>query len=116
MSSCRTTSDNFYSCCPAKMSDGRMFTDYRPSCTVNNNLRSQNNSENSYEYRQFLIRNADKLMNVNQSYLNNKNSCDSKPGQLPDFHTVCRYDKRCGGCYLNNSCGVGVKNEGLAPN
>ena len=56
------------------------------------------------------------ILDVNQEYLKNKNNCDSKPGQLPDFHTVCRYDKRCGGCYLNNSCGVGVKNEGLAPN
>ena len=110
MSSCRTTSDNFYSCCPAKMSDGRMFTDYRPSRTINNNLRMQNKSENSYEYRQYLIRNADKLMQVNQNYLSNKNSCDVKPGKIPDFQTVCRYDKKCGGCYLNSSCGVGIKN------
>ena len=49
-------------------------------------------------------------MQVNQNYLSNKNSCDVKPIKIPDFQTVCRYDKKCGGCYLNSSCGVGIKN------
>ena len=33
---CYKTSDNKNFGCPAKMSDGRHFTDYRPDCYVNN--------------------------------------------------------------------------------
>ena len=60
MSSCRTTSDNFYSCCPAKMSDGRMFTDYRQNCLFNNGLSK---GMGSWEYRNYLTENADSLRN-----------------------------------------------------
>lgn len=35
------------------MSDGRMFTDYRSSCTINNEIKKQNNL-NETEYRKFL--------------------------------------------------------------
>jgi len=96
------------------MSDGRTFTDYRPNCILNNIIRTQNKAENSYEYRQYLIRNGDNLIDINNEYITKKNSCDSKPAPLPDFNTVCRYDKRCGGCYLNSKCGLGLKNEGAS--
>ena len=111
MSSCRTTSDNFYSCCPAKMADQRMFTDYRSSCRVNTVIREESKSENSYDYRQFLIKNADTLIESSRKTLEDKNKCDAKPGPIPDFKTVCRYDKRCGGCHINDKCGLGLKNE-----
>ena len=42
MTNCNKTSNNKYFNCPAKMSDGRHFTDYRPSCYVNNLLRYNN--------------------------------------------------------------------------
>ena len=40
---------------PARMSDGRMFTDYRQNCILNNNI---SNAMGSWEYRQFLIKNT----------------------------------------------------------
>jgi len=63
------------------MDDGRHFTDYRPSCHVNNLVRANNGINNSFEFRMFLTQNANKLMNLNRSYSCQKNcsgSC-SKP-------------------------------------
>ena len=44
---------------PARMSDGRMFTDYRQNCLLNNGLAK---GMGSWEYRNFLTENADQLM------------------------------------------------------
>jgi hypothetical protein len=45
------TSDNVNLDFPARMADGRIFTDYRPNCLMNN-LLSQD--KDSFEYRYFL--------------------------------------------------------------
>ena len=44
------TADNFHLDFPARMADGRQFTDYRSSCYVN--LPEQDMT--TYQYRQFL--------------------------------------------------------------
>tara|TARA_Y100000389_G_scaffold183613_2_gene201291 strand:+ start:14641 stop:14967 length:327 start_codon:yes stop_codon:yes gene_type:complete len=44
---------------PARMSDGRMFTDYRQNCLLNNGLAK---GMGSWEYRNYLTENADKIM------------------------------------------------------
>ena len=107
----RTTTDNHFIGCPAKMPDARIFTDYRPSCIVNELMQKQNSSLNSYDYRQYLIRNGTNLMKMNNDYISSKNTCSARPAPLPDFKTVCKYDKRCGECGLYNKCGLGQKNE-----
>ena len=53
-----TNSNNKYKNCPALMSDGRNFTDYRPINHINNLLVMNNNLDNNYSYREFLIQNA----------------------------------------------------------
>lgn len=75
MSSCHKTSNNKYSKCPPRMDDGRHFTDYRPNCHINNLVRSNNGILNSHQYRMFLQRNSDKLMNLNRTYASQKNGC-----------------------------------------
>ena len=70
--SCNKTSNNKYFDLPARMDDGRTFTDYRPSNTVDDMIRYSNNVMSSYEYRQFLINNGTKIMGVNSEYINNK--------------------------------------------
>jgi hypothetical protein len=45
--------------------DGRAFTDYSPSCVINNKIKGSNNIKNSLDYRKFLQHNAQKLMKVN---------------------------------------------------
>ena len=43
---------------PARMADGRQFTDYRQNCLLNNNLAQ---GKGSWEYRNFLTNNADQV-------------------------------------------------------
>ena len=50
--------DNFNLDFPARMSDGRQFTDYRSTCYLN--IPEQKMS--TYQYRQFLKHNAEKIM------------------------------------------------------
>lgn len=46
---------------PARMSDGRMFTDYRQNCLLNNGLAR---GMGSWEYRNYLIENSDTIRNI----------------------------------------------------
>lgn len=59
---CHVVSDNKFFNRPARMSDGRLFTDYRPRCDVNYKLDPQGNTMDSYSYRQYLIANTDVLL------------------------------------------------------
>lgn len=68
-------SNNKFSNCPALMSDGRAFTDYRPACEVNNTMRTQISSSNSIDYRNFLIQNANTLISQQNTTLKKKNGC-----------------------------------------
>ena len=51
--------------CPIRMSDGRLFTDYRPRCAVNNVTEATNNGLDSYKHRMFMINNATEMMKQN---------------------------------------------------
>ena len=73
MTKCYKTSDNYYYNCAPKMQDGRSFTDYRANCTLDNMVSSSNNIQSSYEYRLFLTRNAEKLMEQNRKVAYEKN-------------------------------------------
>lgn len=74
--SCNKVGDNKYNDCPALMSDGRIFTDYKASCIVNENLRNKNNLETSDQYRLFLINNAKKIMKTNKKFYEHMASCE----------------------------------------
>lgn len=44
------------------MSDGRCFTQYSPSCEMNNQIQKLNNVDTNSEYRQFLQNNTDEYI------------------------------------------------------
>jgi hypothetical protein len=45
------------------MSDGRGFTDYQPSCTLNKQIQDKYSlTANTHQYRYFLQQNAEKLI------------------------------------------------------
>ena len=67
--------DNFFKGCPAKMSDGRLFTDYRMSSRRNEHMKYINNISNEDDYRMFLQQNADKIMNTEWQQLRATKSC-----------------------------------------
>lgn len=62
------------------MSDGRAFTDYKPRCAVHSTLLSHGNGQsempfNSYELRQYMINNAENIIEKNREYVQNLNAC-----------------------------------------
>ena len=72
---CYKTTNNKYFNCPPRMADGRHFTDYRPSCDVNNLIIANTGTLSSFDYRMYLIENAEKLMDINRMYTVEKNAC-----------------------------------------
>ena len=72
---CYKASNNKHPNCPPRMDDGRHFTDYRPRCQLNNLIQMNNNINNSFQYRMYLTRNAEALMDSNRAYISKKNSC-----------------------------------------
>ena len=111
--SCYRATNNKYKSSPALMADGRGFTDYRSSRQTNDMLRSDMNVINSHNYRAFLIKNTDKLLEtdrINANLMNGSTKCVSPYNQgtmLPEkFIQTC--DKKSCTYILNNENGVGT--------
>jgi len=80
---------------PARMADGRQFTDYRPNCYINNEL-GQNMG--SWQYRTYLIRNASKVHDQFVNIQNKNSKCTNCTGaKIPDVKTVldCTHQNTC---------------------
>ncbi len=104
------TVNNKYFDAPARMDDGRTFTDYRASSSVDNMIRYSNNVMSNYEYRQFLINNADEIMNINRKYTEEKvgtKTCNAKP--IP-FYSTCDVNSSFSKCAVTDSNGIGLNN------
>ncbi len=114
---CNKTSNNKYFNCPARMDDGRHFTDYRPNTYVNSLVRYGNNVMTNESYRQFLIKNANELMRVNALYTEQKNGCNECDAVPIPFETKCVVNQRYSTCYPDNCNGLGIKynTEFIAP-
>ena len=70
--------------CPPLMSDGRLVTDYRPSCELHSSIRYHNGLYDSNQYRQFMINNAEKLMQASDKFYENLRGCKSCNFVHPD--------------------------------
>jgi len=108
--SCYKTSNNKYFDCPALMSDGRAFTDYRPSSYVNDLIRIQNKVYDSYSYRQFMIHNGLNIIETNDKYNEMKNGCASCSYNNIPNESTCVYNKHYGLCMPNGCDGLGQNN------
>jgi len=104
---CYKVSNNRYPNCPALMDDGRAFTDYRAPCFRNDMLKIQNNITNSYDYRQFLINNGEKIINNIRVFNLDKLSCRPCDATPIDCNTVCKVSPSSVNCMLTNKCGLG---------
>ena len=112
---CQFTSNNQYFGCPARISDGRTFTDYRPRCVINEEIKGVNHLSNSYDYRQFLIHNAKNLMKSNYEYAMKKVSCQPCMNASPALNTQvnCLVDASSSQCYVSNPRGLGLTNQAV---
>lgn len=105
---CFKVSNNKYFRCPALMADGRTFTDYRPNCMVDQGILKNNNIKSSYEYRQFLIKNASTFMRENNDDNYRKNGCETCNAELIPLKTVCEVDGYTSICKMNDDGGLGM--------
>ena len=112
--SCYKTSDSKNLGCPARMSDGRSFTDYRPSNFINDLIRADNNISNSLHYRVFLQNNANTLMDRHRQVACRQNCCGPCPAVKEGFDTMLpeQYmfvtDGRTSKMVLNDINGLGT--------
>ena len=75
--------DNYFMDFPAIMSDGRPFTDYKSSCVMNKDGIGMT----SFEYRNYLTQNAEKIMKNNTKLLHELAGC----GECSDYSVVPPY-------------------------
>jgi hypothetical protein len=78
MSNCNRSSNNRFFNSPSRMADGRLFTDYRPNIEMNRYIESGNKIKNTQDYRVFLSRNGEKIIEKNKEYIflkNGQNNC-----------------------------------------
>ena len=90
------------------MSDARTFTDYRPSCVIDQNILKDNNIRSSYEYRQFLMKNASKFMKENGDLNYKKNGCETWNAEPIPLKTICVVDGYTSICKMNDDGGLGM--------
>ena len=67
--------DNFYKNCPARMNDARFMTNYKSSTSNNELIKYANNITRDDDYRLFLQKNANKLINSEWENLKKTSSC-----------------------------------------
>ena len=67
--------DNYFKMCPANMSDGRLFTDYRSATRREQYNKAINGFVRDDEYRLFLQNNGATLMDRTWDYTKKHNSC-----------------------------------------
>ena len=71
--------DNFFQSCPAKMEDGRLFTDYRSSQVREMEFKVQNGYVSENQTRTARIEHADKILHDQWNYLKQTVYCDTRP-------------------------------------
>lgn len=106
---CNKTSNNKYFDCPALAYSN--FTDWRPSCYVNDMIRQQNGIQSSYEYAQWLQHNANNVMRTNSAYTQDKMGCRPCKQMGPNAQSVCTYNRINRSCVPSDCDGLGVVNQ-----
>lgn len=72
--SCDRITDGKYDC-PARMADGRQFTNYHPRCVTN--FEALPKPMSAFDYRMYLTNNAEKIIDHNRNDAFRKNRCDT---------------------------------------
>ena len=98
-------SDNFVLEFPARMSDGRQFTDYKSNGFLN--LHEQE-LKNTLEYRLYLQNNAETIMDNNYNIIASINNCSDCPGyQIVDTKSLLTCSKESCIQELKDDSGLG---------
>jgi len=63
---CYAGSNNIHLDFPPIMHDGRNYANWQPGSVINDNIRKEANIKSNWEYRNYLCKNADTIIKVNQ--------------------------------------------------
>lgn len=69
--------------CPPLMQDARFITNYHPNRTFEQHIRNVNSINSAQEYKLFLQKNGDTIMNRERAYLNKLNTCEVQGKCVP---------------------------------
>jgi hypothetical protein len=96
---CYNASNNIHDNFPALMSSGNLYTDYKSACKTNNQIKEKNSIKSNYQYRQWLINNAESVMKSNSIA-----ACNQCCGSMNNFTPQPQSQK-----YLYKSCSDNTK-------
>lgn len=97
---CSSGSNNIHFDFPPIMQDGRNFAQWQPGAVINEKIRKYIGIKSNHDYRQYLINNADKLINYNQ-----KEACKSCCSCTPKYGGARNDLDNNSSPYLYKSCG-----------
>ena len=63
---CYSGSNNIYFGSPPLMTDGRNYASWQPEAVINKTLQEKSGINSNWEYRKYLVDNADSIMKFNQ--------------------------------------------------
>lgn len=102
--------NNKYHSSPALMSDGRLFTDYRPRNDINIELQNFNPSMTNHQYKDFLMDSSDILRNRDRKKTELRAYSHDKRFNIIPNKNMCVYDQHFVECHENKNDGIGLIN------
>jgi len=96
---CYSGSNNIHFDFPPIMADGRNYADWLPGAAINERIREENKIASNWDYRQYLVNNADQIIRKNQ--LESCDQCCSCPER---FTNLSQSQQTSNTPYLYRSC------------
>lgn len=98
---CYAGSNNIHFNYPPIMNDGRNYASWQPGAVINNEIRVNANIKSNWEYRNYLMKNADNIIRLNQ--LESCNNCGCCPPANQNIKPTTG-SQQTNVPYLYNSC------------
>ena len=107
---CYTGSNNIHFNFPPIMADGRNFASWQPGAVINEKIRQESGIKSNWQYRKYLMENADQIIKYNQL-----GACEQSSGGVVNYGGQ---EKLNGSpflynSYLENSQPFGYENSDL---
>jgi hypothetical protein len=107
---CYTGSNNIHFNFPPIMADGRNFASWQPGAVINEKIRQESGIKSNWQYRKYLMENADQIIKYNQL-----GACEQSSGGVVNYGG----EEKLNGSpflynsYLENSQPFGYENSDL---
>jgi hypothetical protein len=108
---CYSGSNNIHFNSPPMMADGSLWTCWQPEAVINERIRNQENIQSNWQYRQFLTKNAVKIMNYDKEEACNNMGlpCHIETDKTPSSNVPFRFKS----IFDSNTPGFGYCNSDL---